>query len=204
VSVTGLVPPNWRDQHGSITREHVLTNEGVLEVDAALSSGLAPNWKEPIGAAFLAAGSAALEAPPKLNDPKLAAGLSAFPVVSAGLAPKLKDPSGAVAGLSAAGAGAAAGLPNENGVSAFAGSVAAGLGTPKENGVGAATTGVEDPEVGADFRPKKSGTSPDSLAGAAGAGAGAEGLPSPKANGAFFEASLEPELEAGPPNSGAG
>jgi hypothetical protein len=74
------------------------------------------------------------------------------------------------------------------------------LAAPKLNGVGAATTGVEVPESGADLRPKKFGTSPESLAGAVGAGA-AEGLPRPKAKVGFFALSL---AAGGPPNKAAG
>ena len=163
---------------------------------AALSSDLAPKVNDPIGAGFLAAGSEALEAaPPKLNDP-IGAGAGAGFEASAGLAPKLKLPKGAGAG---AGAGAASagvdGLPKENGAAVVL-DVSVALGAPKLNGVGAATTGVEVPESGADFRPKKLGTSPESLAGA-GVGVGAAGgLPRPKLKG-FLELSVD---AGGPPN----
>jgi hypothetical protein len=161
-----------------------------------LSSDLPPKVKEPIGAGFLAAGSEGVEvAPPKLNDP-IGAGAEAGFEASAGLAPKLKVPKGAGAG---AGAGVDSagvdGLPKENGAAVVL-DVSVDFGAPKLNGVGAATTGVEVPESGADLRPKKFGTSPESLAGA-GVGVGAaEGFPRPKAKG-FLAVSVD---EGGPPN----
>lgn len=149
---------------------------------------------EPIGAGFLAAGSEGVEeAPPKLNDP-IGAGVGAGFEASAGLAPKLKLPKGAGAGAGVASAGVD-GLPKENGADVVL-DVSAGFDAPKLNGVGAATTGVEVPESGADLRPKKFGTSPESLEGAGVGAAGAEGLPSPKLNG-FLAVSFEAEC---PPN----
>ena len=161
-----------------------------------MSSDLAPKVKEPIGAGFLAAGSEVVEpAPPKLNDP-IGAGAEAGFEASAGLAPKLKLPNGAGAGTGAGVDSADAdGLPKENGAAVVLG-VSAGFGAPKLNGVGAATTGVEVPESGADLRPKKFGTSPESLEGAGVGAAGADGLPRPKAKG-FLVLSLE---AGGPPN----
>ena len=134
-----------------------------------------------------------------MNDP-IGAGDLAF-ADSAGLAPKLKLPNGAGARAESAGV-EAEGLPNAKGaaVGVVADASAAGLGAPKLNGVGAATTGVEVPESGADLRPKKFGTSPESLVGAGGAGA-AEGLPRPKLKVDFLDVSLD---AAGPPNKGAG
>lgn len=157
---------------------------------AAFSSDLAPKVKDPIGAGFLAAGSAA--APPNLKDP-IGAGVEAGLAASAGLAPKLKplDGAGDSVGVD--------GLPKEKGAAVVVDSVAPGLGAPKLNGVGAATTGVEAPESGADLRPKKFGTSPESLVGDAGAGA-AEGLPRPKAKAGFLAVSFD---AGGPPNKAA-
>jgi hypothetical protein len=167
----------------------------VEELGAAFSSGLAPKVNDPIGAGLLAAGSAeAAPAPPKLKDP-IGAAVEAGFVASAGLAPKLKLPNGA--GAASVGV---EGLPKENGAAVVLDVSAAGLGAPKLNGVGAATTGVEVPESGADLRLKKLGTSPDSLVGAAGVGA-AGGLPSPKLKVDFLAVSLD---AAGPPNNAAG
>lgn len=163
-----------------------------------MSSGLAPNEKEPAAAGLLAAGSATA-APPKLNDP-IGAGVEVGFVASVGLAPNVKLPNGAEVDVSAG----ADGLPKENGAAVVVvfDTSAAGLGAPKLNGVGAAMTGVEVPESGADLRPKKFGTSPESLLGAGGAGAGAaEGLPRPKLKVGFLAVSLD---AGGPPNNDAG
>jgi hypothetical protein len=191
-----LEAPNWNQLSLAANKEEH-TKDGVDELGgAALSSDLAPNVKEPIGAGFLAAGSEGVEeAPAKLNDP-MGAGVEAGLADSAGLAPKLKLPKGAGAD---AGAGVVSagvdGFPKENGAAVVL-DVSVAFGAPKLNGVGAATTGVEVPESGADLRPKKFGTSPESLEGAGVGAAGAEGFPRPKAKG-FLVLSVD---EGGPPN----
>ena len=166
-----------------------------MEPEAGLSSGF-PKLNVPRGAGFLAAGSEVLaDDPPKLNDPR-GAGVG-LEVVSAGLAPKLNPPEAGVDEEAGAGAD---GAPNENGAAAgLADSlvVSAVFGAPKLNGLGAAVTGVEEPESGADLEPKKFGTAPESLEGA---DAGAEGLPKPKLIGGFLAASPD----GNPPKSGAG
>ena len=138
------------------------------------------------GAGF--AGSGALEAPPKLNDPIGAGvGLSAAAEVLPP-APKLKLPIGAGAGLSEL-------CPKLIGAaSVFGASIGLDVSDPKEKGVGAATTGVAVPELEPDLFPKKFGTSPcpDSLVGEVEAG-GADGLPRPKLKAGLAEPPSEVE-----------
>jgi hypothetical protein len=178
--------------------------EGAVAAVAGLSAGLAPKLKPPNagGADFSASAGFEVEAGgAKLKPPDAGAGVlvaGGLEAGSEGFAPKLKEPIGA--SFSDGGAGV---VPNEKaGAAALIGSAAVSAGlAPKVKGAAAATTGVADPESGADLRPKKSGTPPDSLAGGVeAAGAGAEGLPSPKLNAGFllaFEGAADP-------NSGAG
>lgn len=203
-----------------------LTKEGVavpLVAFSVASAGLlAPKLNDPMGAGAFFSASVAVEDvlfPPKLNDPSGAgAGLSDFvspdelppnekpevaglSLVSAGLEPKLKVPSGAGAGLSEDAGVDEPPWPNENGAEESFLAVSAGLGAddPNENGVGAATTGVAAPESGADLRPKKLGTSPDSLGGVVVVG-GAEGLPRPKLKAGL----LDPSVDLGGANKDEG
>lgn len=184
-----------------------LTKEGVVAPLAVFSSGLLapPKLNDPIGAAaFLPASllGPLPVAPPKLNDPigaGAAADLLDEEAESLGLVlepPKLKLPRGAGADLSvAAGVAVLDEEPKENGAGSFLAGASAALGSddPKEKGVGAATIGVAVPEL-----PKKLGTSPPSVAGGVVVDVGgADGLPSPKLNAGFFDASVDPNSADG-------